>query len=483
MEEPPTASQITAKLSQNAYSVRYETGGLTRCDGALLDSNNPCEDYFNRPRTFEIEGVKWTAVAVFDGHSGPHMARYLEQHLLDALQRGLEEAGPRLRSAEAEFVSESSDPGLQSRPENAGPQLQSGEATSQPQLEAAEPQAQSDKVVEDIIVDTFVQLDDVVIKGYLATAQDKQMPLAVKIQRAQVALSGSCALVCIYNSRTRTLYTACVGDSRAVLGEQHADGKWHDVELSKDQTGENDEEVARVQGEHPGETVFDEKKRLLGLGVSRAFGKLTFKSTYDDAMDLAKRHQHESPNPKEKIPTPPYLTARPVVTVQRLQQRPTFLILATDGIWEMCESWEVVDLIVRWMEAQPDAGKTLRMTPESVWWKREPEGHTPYDPAFDFLEIWDGFDRRFRRERTVIEDLDNVAVHLLRNACGGDHKQMLEAYLAMQAPHSRENRDDMTVQVIFFDIDHVDKDAPVHEAEHMDHVQKSDNVQSVDKIE
>lgn len=47
-------------------------------------------------------------------------------------------------------------------------------------------------------------------------------------------------------------------------------------------------------------------------------------------------------------------------------------------------------------------------------------------------------------------DLDNVAVHLLRNACGGDHGELLVGKLAFQAPFSRLARDDMTVQILFF---------------------------------
>ena len=44
-------------------------------------------------------------------------------------------------------------------------------------------------------------------------------------------MSGSCALLTMYNTSTGTLYTACTGDSRAVLGRQDLDGNVVYVEL------------------------------------------------------------------------------------------------------------------------------------------------------------------------------------------------------------------------------------------------------------
>lgn len=123
---------------------------------------------------------------------------------------------------------------------------------------------------------------------------------------------------------------------------------------------------------------------------------------------------------KSEIPTPPYLIAKPVVNVKKLELQ-SFLVLATDGLWDMCTNREVVDLVVRWLEAQPDSTKEIKMTPNTVWWKTEPQQKPNYTPGFDFLERWNKFDVRFLDERTVIQDLDNVAVHLLRNTCGGNY--------------------------------------------------------------
>jgi len=50
----------------------------------------------------------------------------------------------------------------------------------------------------------------------------------------------------------------------------------------------------------------------------------------------------------------------------------------------------------------------------------------------------------------VVED-DNVATHLVRNAFGGGDHERLCAMTGVQSPTSREVRDDITIQVIFFE--------------------------------
>ncbi|KAL8733682.1 MAG: hypothetical protein Q9181_003498, partial [Wetmoreana brouardii] len=98
------------------------------------------------------------------------------------------------------------------------------------------------------------------------------------LQRAmnelEVAESGSCALLAVYDVASQLLRVACLGDSRAVLGRRKAEGSWEAVPLSTDQTGYNEEEVARLQAEHPGEPEIIKNGRLLGLAVTRAFGDM-----------------------------------------------------------------------------------------------------------------------------------------------------------------------------------------------------------------
>jgi pyruvate dehydrogenase phosphatase len=57
---------------------------------------------------------------------------------------------------------------------------------------------------------------------------------------------------------------------------------------------------------------------------------------------------------------------------------------------------------------------------------------------------------QFEEKKTTVQD-DNVAVHLIRNALGGAHHDLISGLLAFKPPFAREVRDDMTVQVAFFD--------------------------------
>lgn len=401
-----TKDDVTRILSQDAYSDCMNIAGVKRADGAQLASNSPCEDRFNRVQLFSPwNDENWIAATVLDGHNGWQTADFLEKELLTLVQNRLREL---------------------------------------------QPQSRNEDTIQLAIEKTFIDLDDSIINNYVNSAHNKDMALEEKIRYMQIAMSGSCALLILYNPMTNTLYTACTGDSRGVLGQQNSDGTWVPVALSKDQTGGSEDEIKRLHQEHPNEAVIKNGK-VLGMTVSRAFGDFGWKSSYDTQLELGKRFFTRGPMEKSEILTPPYLIAKPVVTVRKLELQ-SFLILATDGLWDVCTDREVVDLVVRWLEAQPDSAKEMKMTPMTVWWKSEPQQEANYAPGFDFLQRWNEFDVRFREERTVIQDLNNVAVHLLRNACGGNHRELLAGKLAFQPPYSRLVRDDMTIQVIFFNM-------------------------------
>jgi pyruvate dehydrogenase phosphatase len=59
-------------------------------------------------------------------------------------------------------------------------------------------------------------------------------------------------------------------------------------------------------------------------------------------------------------------------------------------------------------------------------------------------------DEMIKDENFVVED-ENVATHLVRNAFGGGDHETLLGLTGLQAPLSRDGRDDITVQVIFFE--------------------------------
>ncbi|KAK7676880.1 hypothetical protein QCA50_020136 [Cerrena zonata] len=119
-------------------------------------------------------------------------------------------------------------------------------------------------------------------KGREGLPDLSQHPMALASMKP--ALTGSCALVAMFDTAHRNLYVACTGDSRAVAGvwEETGDGKGHwrvDV-LTEDQTGRNPNELKRMQSEHPADeanTVIMRGRVLGGLEPSRAFGDSRYK--------------------------------------------------------------------------------------------------------------------------------------------------------------------------------------------------------------
>ncbi|PLB47454.1 pyruvate dehydrogenase [Aspergillus steynii IBT 23096] len=408
VEPGPSKDQVTRIISRGAYSFAVRNvPGVSRYDGAQLASNSLCEDKFIHGR-FPSPWNKdnqWMAWAIFDGHSGWQTAELLRQQLLPFVRHSLS----------------------QQKPFSSGKSL-------------------PDELVHHAIVKGFVSLDDSIVKTALSTAESR-IPLQEKIKKLAPAYAGSCALLSMYDSSTSTLHVACTGDSRAVLGQKDSDGRWEAVALSVDQTGRNQEEVSRLRKEHPGEEEIVKDGRVLGLAVSRAFGDCQWKWPLEFQKDVQRRFYGPSPlTPRYAIQTPPYLTAEPVVTSTKINPDiPSFLIMATDGLWDFLSNQQAVDLVGRWLESRSAADGNST---------REPT-HEP----FDFGQFWKGVSWKFVAGRTTVQD-DNAAVHLVRNSLGGNHHELIAGRLALGPPFSRRLRDDSTVQVVFFNVPDLESRMP-----------------------
>lgn len=394
----PSKEDVTRIISQGAYSFSVkDVLGVTRYDGAQLASNSPCEDRFTHGKftSPSNNGNEWMAWAVFDGHAGWQTANLLEKHLLSFVRHNLSQVW--------KSASNGSVPA---------------------------------EIIRHAITRGFISLDDAIIKSASDTSQSSE-PLQDKIMKLATGHAGSCALLSLYDPSTSTLHVACTGDSRAVLGRQGPDGKWKAIPLSVDQTGKNEQEVARLNAEHPNEEDVVKNGRVLGIAVSRAFGDGRWKWPLDLQQDLKARFYGQSPlTPKYPVRTPPYLTAEPVVTSTKIETNvPAFLIMATDGLWDTLSSQQAVDLVGAWLETKSSGKKDIKPEPT-------------YKP-FDFGQFWEGVNWKFVDGRTTIQD-DNVAVHLVRNSLGGNHYELVAGRLAFSPPNSRSLRDDTTVQVVFF---------------------------------
>lgn len=263
------------------------------------------------------------------------------------------------------------------------------------------------------------------------------------------ALSGSCALLSIYEPSSATLRTAVTGDSRAVLGSWSNKTQGFVAEtLSVDQTGFNQDEVNRLDKAHPGEKgdIIDPRTgRLLGMAITRAFGDHRWKYPLDFLRYLETNFFAAGPRPKYK--TPPYMTAEPEITTRQVNAQ-DFVILATDGLWDHISNEDAVRCVEQWLELKRGA----KFTPELVREQKSLSTTAEVTIATEGHGSW-----RATPDHFSFEDADSAAVCLIRNAFGGTRRDLFRGVLAESSPRSRDVRDDITVQVIFFKDPYLDE--------------------------
>ncbi|KAI3320720.1 protein phosphatase 2C [Xylariaceae sp. AK1471] len=416
-----TPEQATEKLRQNEVSFMVNRGqGVLRYDIVQLASNNPIEDD-HAEKIVEVASPQdnsnndWMFWGVFDGHAGWTTSAKLRQTLISYVGRELNTT----YKAAATL-------GTTPSPEAIDAAMKVG----------------------------FTRLDnDIVYESVDKVLKSNSKRVAAELLGP--ALSGSCALLSFYDSSSKTLRVACTGDSRAVLGRRSGSGKWTATALSEDQTGSNPNEAARLRKAHPGEDRVVHNGRILGgLEPSRAFGDASYKWSRDISQRLRDSFfgRHTSPHLK----TPPYVTAEPVVTTTKIHpEKGDFLVLATDGLWEMLTNEEVVGLVGKWIESQAMEQSNSQFG--SVWSKIFGSSQSlPVEAGQRGGPDGQKTPVRQRQwgispdeERFVVKD-KNVATHLIRNALGGKNEEQVCALLTLVSPFSRRYRDDLTVQVVFF---------------------------------
>jgi len=150
--------------------------------------------------------------------------------------------------------------------------------------------------------------------------------------------AGSTAVVCtiVTTTEKREMTIAWVGDSRAVLSSA---GKA--VELSQDHKAIRADETARVRA--AGGSV-DRKGRIDGsLAVSRAFGDLLYKG--HDIEELAKMAPVGESRKDDEMLVGGAVIALPDICTLQLMDDDEFVIMATDGLWDVVTNQEAVNFV------------------------------------------------------------------------------------------------------------------------------------------
>jgi pyruvate dehydrogenase phosphatase len=195
---------------------------------------------------------------------------------------------------------------------------------------AAQNVIKRDADVSSIIKSAFAEVD----RDLLDSARqllDSTYRTADIVNFSSPALSGSCALIALFDPQKKILHVANAGDSRAVLGRWDPQAeKYVAIPLSTDHNGYSQHEVARLRKEHPKEKVVDpETGEFLELPVTRAFGLAAFKWPADVTRAACERIWAPRPKHADSRRTPPYLTAEPEVAQTDVRgggDHPDFLI-------------------------------------------------------------------------------------------------------------------------------------------------------------
>lgn len=411
--------QVNAHLRQFEESFLVNRGkGVTRYDVCQLLSNSPIED----DRAEEIVQVPvlqenniktstdWMFFGVFDGHGGWTTSSKLRDQLILYI---IHEFGTIFKSVKED--------NLRYVPNSA--------------------------TIDQAIKNGFLKLDhDIVTKNIKTLLQDNNKARAAEL--LMPALSGSCALLSFYDTNSKMLKVAVTGDSRAILGS-YKDNRWTVRQLSVDQTGSNPSEVARIISEHPDEPNVIRNGRVLGsLEPSRAFGDCRYKLPAYIQKEIYQRFfGRRLPN---ELKLPPYVTAEPVITTTKISpENNDFLVMASDGLYEMLSNEDIVGLVVKWME------KEKMVKPTTSFWSYFSSAEKELPQVADVTNDRSS-KQPFRKTKSpgygsfLLEDR-NVSTHLIRNALsnGGLREQTL-MLLLIPSPLSRRYRDDLTVTVVFF---------------------------------
>lgn len=427
--EMMTPEQATERLRKTEESFLVGRGrGVVRYDVVTLPSNDPIEDD-HAEKIVEVpnsvaateDGATssdWMFWGVYDGHSGWTTSAKVRQLLISFVARELNST---YKAAIANATSPFPSP----------------------------------TAIDAALKSAFVKLDnEICLDSVKKLTKNPSKRLAAEILAP--ALSGSCALLSFYDSHSKIFRVACTGDSRAVLGRRNpTSGKWFATPLSEDQTGSNPNEEARMRAEHPGEDQVIRAGRVLGqLEPTRAFGDAFYKWSRE-TQDRIKKHFFGR-TPHQWLKTPPYVTAQPVVTSTEIEpSKGDFVVLATDGLWEMLTNEEVVGLVGQWIEKQNEKSANAESTTAwlSSWIKSSTPAALPVEKGGNMdksgrsnrngdvpirQQQW-AVPSENSHSRFVVED-KNAATHLVRNALGGKDRDMVCALLTLPSPYSRRYR-------------------------------------------
>ncbi|XP_013407429.1 pyruvate dehydrogenase [acetyl-transferring]-phosphatase 1, mitochondrial-like [Lingula anatina] len=428
--------RVTSMLRSREQTVPIEKGSILYYESNFLPSNDPIEDRHSVARCLQTDAMLF---GVFDGHAGDSCAQIISERLfdyiavslmppevLDQFCKSFLSRGITLDLLQWYYHKKTShyDALLGVHKNNLHRFAVETLSTLEDEFSLAS-----------ALEGAFVRLDN----DISSMAMPSNNNGLINSQLLNIALAGSCAIVAHVNGPH--LHVANSGDCKAILGRMSSGGNIKFIPLSNDHSANNPKEVERIRREHPPNENVIRNQRLMGnLAPLRAFGDVCYKWPSKELAYVTK-HAGKLNNPYavmlSNYYTPPYLTAKPEVISYRLTPADRFMILATDGLWDMLTPEKVTHLI------------SEHMMGKQTWTKYEAAGTLTLGKI--------NSDLRKRRVGLEYKPEDiNVATHLLRHALGGNNGEnvthsKLSAFLSLPPELSRSFRDDITMIIVFFD--------------------------------
>ncbi|XP_025630224.1 probable protein phosphatase 2C 42 isoform X3 [Arachis hypogaea] len=200
-------------------------------------------------------------------------------------------------------------------------------------------------VITETIERAFRQTEE----GYAALVSD------LWSTRPQVASAGTCCLVGVIFQQT--LFVANLGDSRVVLGKKVGNtGGVAAIQLSTEHNANVEAVRQELKELHP----HDPQIVVLKHGVWRVKGIIQISRSIGDVYMKDAQFNREPLPAKFRLPEPmhmPILSAEPAIISHRLQPNDSFIIFASDGLWEHLSNEKAVEIV----SSNPHTGSAKKL--------------------------------------------------------------------------------------------------------------------------
>ncbi|TFY81596.1 hypothetical protein EWM64_g2413 [Hericium alpestre] len=373
--------QSRLRASSRPESTVFDPAWGRKADSATFQ---PCEHYHSQDRyvvrQLDVYGEKWTFTGVFDGHLGDATVEHTAYHLPIIVTQFLQTA---LADSSTSVPGPNDIREILSRAITSFDDAIAGDVLELFPGGIASLRHRSDEEIRRVINDYYESGEN--------------------YKKAKLCMYGTTALVALVDPDYRNLWVANLGDCEAVLVSPNPNARFKCEILTNIHNGDNQLEVERVRREHPGEPECVLNGRVLGaIAPFRYIGDAPFKQPAEFTRRILYNLYPGIPDSSpwddflSRNRTPPYISSQPEVLHRQLtgpsshaQLRtiPSFLILATDGLTELYDGWDRDEMAEDWARCIGSA-------------------HYPQTKASG--------------PTTSAPGSDNLALHLLRHALGGE---------------------------------------------------------------